>query len=835
MRVLSIAINGDLPRARALARSLRRNQLEWEYEVALLGPLPADGVDDDELRMSSVQEELGLDIESLLARHDPARLVSLLVPRLLEKRCREGGGALLHLPVSVWVLQSLAPVEKALRERNVLLAPRVSGDLPADGLEPSRGDLALAGRLAPELMGVDGSPDAHSFLRWWIDRADSVLGGLGGNPKAHDTEDWRWLLRMLELVPARFSVSVLDDRGCNVSLWNLHEREVEEGASGFVVDGEAPLRFLDLPGFEPEHPYRLSPSATRARLSHMPALRDLAERYAQELFDAGWHELSGVTIGGRLANGLAFDHTMSYLYTTARALGQDFGDLFSTDGTEKFMAWLREPAPPWTTEGITRYVLQRVIRERSDVIAAFPDLHGVDSARFAEWWSRSGRAEMEVPQELTSALPPARAPAPPQAAPVPPTRVVSPPPQPEANLAIASDGAPLGVRVTGYLGHILGLGSAARGYASALAAAGVRLSTVTVPLDHLQAPVELAPEYGRHSYQDVISEGGHGFELVCVNADELPQVIERLGEDHFQGPRIGVWGWETNRIPDRWKASFALIDEIWVYSTFMAQNIGAVAPVPVVALPPPVEVPARNRASLRLGVPNGFLFMFLFDYLSTIQRKNPVGLIEAFKRAFAPGSGPQLLIKTINAPLRPLAEEEVLWAAEGRPDIHVIDRSLSGDEKDALMLACDCYVSLHRSEGFGLTMAEAMAIGKPVIGTGYSGNVDFMNDANSFLVRYAMTKVGPGCEIYPADGDWAEPDVEHAAAQMRRVYEQPEEAARVGARAREEIAKNLSPEATGDAMRRRLAELAALPPSRAQEPHHLRLDRRRRRRASANR
>ena len=189
----------------------------------------------------------------------------------------------------------------------------------------------------------------------------------------------------------------------------------------------------------------------------------------------------------------------------------------------------------------------------------------------------------------------------------------------------------------------------------------------------------------------------------------------------------------------------------------MAQNIGAVAPVPVIALPPPVEAPAGIARPLRLGVPPGFLFLFMFDYLSTIQRKNPVGLIEAFKSAFAAGEGPQLLIKTINAPLRPYAEEEVLWAVEGRPDIHVIDRSLSGEEKDAVMLACDCYVSLHRSEGFGLTLAEAMAIGKPVIGTGYSGNVDFMDENNSFLVDYEITRVGPGNEIYPPEGEWADP------------------------------------------------------------------------------
>jgi glycosyltransferase involved in cell wall biosynthesis len=365
------------------------------------------------------------------------------------------------------------------------------------------------------------------------------------------------------------------------------------------------------------------------------------------------------------------------------------------------------------------------------------------------------------------------------------------------------------VRVTGYLSHTLGLGAAGRGYAQALEAAGVAVSTTSVPLHHLELPVELQDGYGRHGFQDMAHDGvHHGFEIVAVNADEFPSFVDRLGEGYFQGPRIGIWGWETDTIPARWQHAFALVQEIWVYSRFMAENIGAVAPVPTIALPPPVQAPAEPVAPLRLDVPaDGFLFLFVFDYLSTIQRKNPVGLIEAFTRAFAPGEGPRLLLKTINGPLRPLAEEEVLWAAHGRPDIHVVDRSLSAAQLNGLMAGCDCYVSLHRSEGFGLTMAEAMAIGKPVIGTGYSGNLDFMNADNSYLVEYELGRVGPDCEIYPPEGTWARPSVEHAAELMRRVVEHPEEAAATGARARADIARELSALATGAAMRRRLEEL----------------------------
>jgi glycosyltransferase involved in cell wall biosynthesis len=296
---------------------------------------------------------------------------------------------------------------------------------------------------------------------------------------------------------------------------------------------------------------------------------------------------------------------------------------------------------------------------------------------------------------------------------------------------------------------------------------------------------------------------------LAINADELPDFVERMGADYFHGPRIGIWGWETNSIPQRWQRAYELVDEIWVYSRFMAENIGAVAPVPVIPLPPPVQPPSNPVEATRLDVPeDAFMFLFVFDYMSTIQRKNPVGLIEAFRQAFTPGEGPHLLIKTINAPLRPLAEEAVLWAAQGRADIRVVDRSLSASERDGLMAACDCYVSLHRSEGFGLTLAEAMSIGKPVIGTGYSGNLDFMNNSNSFLVDYELGVVGPDCEIYPADGEWAQPSVSHAAGLLREVVADPQKAVAIGTQAREDIARLLSPRTTGAAMRRRLEQLA---------------------------
>ncbi len=863
MQVITVATMSTLPRARALADSLRCHQPDWPLKVMLIGredAIAATAQAEESLTIGSVSRELDLDVETLLARHDEEDLSVLLLAPLLLRHVEQTSEPVVHLPSTAWLLGDLQPIESMLRTRSVVLVPRVTVDVPDDGLEPSPEQLDRAGRIDDTIVAVDGGAAARKFLAWWIGHVEQTLGSLDAFQVGARPEDRPWLARFLELAPARFSTGVLDDAGCNLSKWNLHRHTLEASGEGVSVDGRVPLRFLNLPGFDPDRPYRLAANASRARVSRSPVLRKLCESYAERLRDAGWRDAGHrLEVGRRLTDALVYDDSLRATYSRALALGEGFEDLFSDEGTRAFLAWLEGPAPRGGAYGINRYVFHRVSRERPDVLRAYPDLDGEDGPGYVAWCWAFGREELAIPDRFMPPQPgrhaasrppraerpaeePARAESPtdapalvdlPDAADEPPAPVLGSDASddtlvPGADLdtgAVVDAGAPLApaagelaVRLTGYLGHTLGLGAAARGYVRALGAAGVPVSTVTVPLHHLALPVQLSEAYGRHGFEDLVQQGRHGFEIVAVNADELPGFVERLGEDYFEGPRIGIWGWETNSIPPRWQRAFALVQEIWVYSAFMAQNIGAVAPVPVVALPPPVQRPAEPAAPLRLGVPEGFLFLYVFDYLSTVQRKNPVGLVEAFRRAFTPGEGPQLLIKTINGPLRPLSEEEVLWAADGREDIHVIDRSLSGEQLDGVMAACDCYVSLHRAEGFGLTIAEAMAIGKPAIATGFSGNVDFMNEQNSYLVDFTIGRVGPECEIYPPEGEWADPSVEHAAQLMREVYTDREGAARRGARAADDIARKLSPEATGAAMRARLLELARSSPTRPLHP-----------------
>lgn len=208
-----------------------------------------------------------------------------------------------------------------------------------------------------------------------------------------------------------------------------------------------------------------------------------------------------------------------------------------------------------------------------------------------------------------------------------------------------------------------------------------------------------------------------------------------------------------------------------------------------------------------MNLPDRFIFLFSFDFLSVLERKNPLGLIEAFTTAFPAAEGPALIIKTINGDKRRLEMEKLKYAVRGRSDIILKDGYLSHAEIGTLTMLSDCYVSLHRAEGFGLTIAEAMALGKPVIATAYSGNLDFMTAENSYLCPARRVEVGPEREPYPVDSHWSEPDIGEAARLLRHVYDHREEAAVRGARAAEDIRSHHSAETAGGILRARLAKI----------------------------
>jgi glycosyltransferase involved in cell wall biosynthesis len=365
---------------------------------------------------------------------------------------------------------------------------------------------------------------------------------------------------------------------------------------------------------------------------------------------------------------------------------------------------------------------------------------------------------------------------------------------------------PFGANVAGYFTSEKGTGEAARSAAAVLRTAGVPIVLNTV-VDASSANLE--------SVTGISKDNPYAFNLVYVNADQADNFVWHKGEGYFSGRySIGIWNWEVPEFPEEWVSRFDHFDEIWAGTTFAADALARVSPVPVTCMPyaiDPEPTVAEGLDVRRFGVqPGSFLFLFMFDFHSVMERKNPLGLIAAFKQAFGKSQAATLLIKSSRASADGiLAMKE---AAAGA-NVSIIDTVISREELNALYRACDCYVSLHRSEGFGLTIAEAMMASKPVIATGFSGNMDFMTARNSYLVRYSLTEIERDHPPYRMGWHWAEPDIDHAAELMRRVVENPSEVLDLTTRAREDILRLMHPDVVGQRMKARLMEISAARPT----------------------
>ncbi|MBV8516161.1 MAG: glycosyltransferase family 4 protein [Acidobacteria bacterium] len=308
-----------------------------------------------------------------------------------------------------------------------------------------------------------------------------------------------------------------------------------------------------------------------------------------------------------------------------------------------------------------------------------------------------------------------------------------------------------------------------------------------------------------HQLIDGDAEPRYRATLVYVNGDRMPAVREQRPRVFRSGAyTIGGWHWELPELPDTWIASAEALDEIWAPSAFVQSAIGRKVAIPVVHMPPGVAVTDVEPCTPQdLGVPpRRFTFLCTFDFDDVVERVNPFAAIEAFRRAFPQDDSVALLVKTTNT--------DLTEAVRGIANVYRVDRELPRAQMHGLLSSCDAVVSLHRAESFGLTLAEAMDLGKPVIATAWSGNMDFMHAGNSCPVAYELVTLDRAHGPYAAGQRWAEPDVDHAAHCMRRLVDDAEFRARIGARARETIRAEFSPRAAGLRIRQRLALLDLL-------------------------
>lgn len=375
----------------------------------------------------------------------------------------------------------------------------------------------------------------------------------------------------------------------------------------------------------------------------------------------------------------------------------------------------------------------------------------------------------------------------------------------------------LAVDLYGHLGSSFGLGYGARSTKRLLEAVGVQVRPRHLALASHPADKDI-------DESDTLSPPL--LDLVHTNPNILQQTHGLLDSRTLQAPlRVGYWAWELEAFPDGWEPAFGDYDEIWSPSSFCATALSQRSPIPVIAVPHLLDwvrldrlTQSRANSRIKDAEAEPFRFLTLFDYWSTTERKNPAGVIRAFQRAFptkARGPRVELIIKASGAEQFPHERAALHQLAGDDPRIHWVERLLSEAELDALWLRCDALVSLHRAEGFGLTIAEAMAIGLPVVCTAYSGNLDFCPANSTLAVGWRPTPIGSTTGDYPEGAVWAEPDGDDAVEALRTLVADPARGQGLGARGQAAVRQRLSVEALAPILRQRLGTLL-LQPSRRQ-------------------
>lgn len=814
--VCTIISKNYLHYARTLMASLRAVHPEWTPYVLLVDEVKGCFEPSQEaFRILEVSELPLPQPKHFFFRYSQLELNTAVKPWFLEWLFRDQAvDRVVYLDPDIFVYRRLEEVEIALDAgAGVVLTPHLTG-ICTDDKKPSERDILKVGSYNLGFVAVERAAAMQGLLPWWkarlefdcrVDTAEGLF------------VDQRWM----DLAPCLFDrVHVLRHEGYNVAYWNLAHRRIERNDHGYTVNG-SPLTFFHFSGLDPESPEAFSKHQNRFRLADLGAVIPLVERYCEAVRNQGavqcrrWPYAFGTWNDG------------TPIPDVARACFMKYGFVRDQVGDDPFQApaaFLHEPWGSGEAPLITQ-LMRALWESRLELQRAFPDLDHHDRFNFATHFekvlvhearipesfvtapraslrryaraygslgARAGRLFRRTRQQLKNSL----------------IRLM---PEPNAEPGrvghAASTTARAGFNLIGYLRSEHGVGESARLCAQAATSVQLPFTAHDFNTGNTCRTTDLSWE---HRLSD---EAVHGVTICHINADQMPRARAALGPGLFSGKyTIGFWHWEMAVFPDEWLPSFQAVNEVWVPTRFVHDAISRKSPVPVVRIPHGIFFqtdPSRMRR--HLGLPEQcFLFLMMYDTQSMQGRKNPHGAIEAFRRAFPDPAAVGLVVKINNPASHPEETAALKAAIQQVPGVTVLDRILSRQEVYDLEGLCDCYVSLHRSEGFGLGLAESMFLGKPVIGTHYSGNVDFMNADNSCPVQYALVPLQADVGPYRRGQQWAEPDLDHAVWYMRRLVQDAAWRGAIAAKGRETIRTQFAPERVGRMYQERLRVLEAV-------------------------
>lgn len=353
----------------------------------------------------------------------------------------------------------------------------------------------------------------------------------------------------------------------------------------------------------------------------------------------------------------------------------------------------------------------------------------------------------------------------------------------------------LGLNIVGYTDSIFGLGEAVKLNIEAAKKLDIPLNIINYEKVKQRADYEYTFKYS--------------INLVQIGLNDLDSFFSVIDPNFFTNRyTILFLVWESEYLPSKYEKTINLFNEIWTASTYCKNIFEKVYNGPVITVPHPVELtlePPKNR--IDYFNENRFSFLFVFSYHSSTERKNPFFLVEAFIKAFGNDDHVELIIKTLGSQKFKKAKKKLHQATSSRNNIKIIEMDLDKNSVNQLINDCDCYVSMHHAEGFGLTLAEAMYLGKPTVATNYSGNTEFMNDDTSFLLDYELGLIeNPDANFCPRTL-WGNPNMQSAVEKLREVYRNPDLRKKKAVSAQIFIREKLSFYAIGSIIKNRLDHL----------------------------
>ncbi|MFZ2266574.1 MAG: glycosyltransferase [Azonexus sp.] len=779
--------------------------------------------------------------EDFLFQYSVLELNTAVKPWAFEHLLQRGHEQVIYIDPDIRLYQPLSEVLLLLKgNADVVLTPHLLAPID-DTLSPSELDIRRAGTYNLGFCAVRNSANTCRYLQWWQGKLqnDCIIALDKGI-----FVDQSWM----DLTPGMFeNVVLLRHPGYNVAYWNLGQRQIvqEVGTEAILVNGE-PLVFFHFSGINPQEPHKISKHQNRFSFENInKTTQSLILEYVQALI------ANDAAAFCKLSYGFGHYADTTPITTAERIRFREDPNLRSQCGGQPFShpEILSTRYMHANAENIEQYIdpthIQRLHSiyqnllgrppEQAALAARGPLLGssmGMARTFLSVGFSREARATpgwqarlLRLADQVSATPEPLKRylirplrrtleavgqHAPNWAYHPPGTRHQSRIPSSSvrarrisASLPAASDAAldAPGINLIGYLRAELGVGEAARSLARACVAAEIPFSATEAHYDS-QNPLRDT------SILEFAQATRYAIDLLYVNADQTAitsQLLSATGRPSA-GYTIGFWHWEQPELPAHLHAAFALLDEVWVPSTFVHDAIAPVSPVPVCKIPHALQcrpTPGSERA--QFGLPGDKLMaLVMYDFHSYQYRKNPQAAIAAYRLAAKKHPHLTLVIKTINSMEHVAAYAELRDSVQDLPNVFFIDEYLTRQQTWDLQSCCDILLSLHRAEGFGLAPAEMMHMGKSVIATGWSANMDFMTNDNSMPVRYQLKPLEQDLGAYPAGPLWAEADIEHAAWCLDQLASRPDLARQLGQKAAQDIRQQLSPQTVGRQIRQRL-------------------------------